>query len=158
MSSPPSTSSLSSSSSLAARVRAAAALVSGTVFGAGLAIAGMTDPRRVLAFLDPAGAWDPSLAFVLGGAVLTAFVGFRVLRARGGPSNGAAIESGSAPGIDRALLVGSAVFGIGWGLAGYCPGPAIASLAWGNAEAAWFAPAMLAAAGWQRRARRRGRL
>ncbi|KAF1046282.1 DUF6691 family protein [Xylophilus sp.] len=127
--------------------RSVAALLSGTVFGLGLSIAQMTDPRKVLGFLDVAGAWDASLLLVLGGAVAVAAAGFAwVLRRRAPvldddfqlPARGAA--------IDAPLLGGAALFGIGWGLAGYCPGPALASIAFGNAEALWFVPAL--AAGW----------
>lgn len=130
-------------------LQALAALVAGGVFGAGLAMAGMTDPLKVLGFLDVAGQWDPSLLFVLGGAVITAFVGFRIVSVRGRPLLAERLSVPDRSRIDGALVVGSALFGIGWGIGGYCPGPAIAGIGLGNAELAWFLPAMLAG-GWLR--------
>lgn len=132
------------------RLGGLAAALAGVVFGAGLALAQMVDPRKVLGFLDLAGAWDASLLFVLGGAVLVAAAGFRVVLKRTGPALGDRFHISSWTAIDRPLIVGSALFGIGWGLAGYCPGPAIASLGFGNPEALWFVPAMVAGAGLQR--------
>jgi uncharacterized membrane protein YedE/YeeE len=123
---------------------AAAALACGTLFGLGLAVAQMVDPRKVLAFLDLAGAWDASLLSVLGAAVMLAGAGFALLRRRPAPLLDTVFHPPAATALDRPLVVGSALFGIGWGLAGYCPGPAIASLGFGNAEALWFVPAMLA--------------
>lgn len=135
------------------------AALAGVVFGVGLALAQMVDPRKVLAFLDLAGAWDASLLFVLGGAVLVAAAGFRLVLKRAGPAFGDRFHISSWTAIDRPLIVGSTLFGIGWGLAGYCPGPAIASLGFGNPEALWFVPAMVAGAGLQRwQARRRAAL
>ena len=119
-----------------------AALGAGIVFGAGLAIAQMTDPRKVLAFLDFAGDWDPSLLLVLGGAVVVAAIGFAVLRKRSRPVLDLRFHLPEIARIDLRLVAGSAIFGVGWGLAGYCPGPAIASLGFGNPEAFWFVPAM----------------
>lgn len=130
--------------------RALAAALSGMVFGAGLALAQMTDPRKVQNFLDLAGAWDPSLLFVLGGAVLLATAGFRLVLRRKAPLLDYRFHLSTHQAIDAPLLLGSALFGIGWGLSGYCPGPAVASLALGNAEALWVVPAMLAGAGLQR--------
>ncbi len=130
--------------------RALAALVSGLVFGVGLALAQMTDPRKVLGFLDVAGAWDASLLFVLGGAVLLAGVAFRFVLKRRAPLLAERFQLPTATAIDRPLLLGSALFGIGWGLAGYCPGPAIASLGFGNVEALWIVPALFAGAALQR--------
>jgi uncharacterized membrane protein YedE/YeeE len=129
-----------------------AALAAGLVFGCGLALAQMIDPRKVLGFLDLAGAWDASLMFVLGGAVALTALGFRFVLRRDTPWFEQRFRLPGAAAIDPPLIVGSAIFGIGWGLAGYCPGPAIASLAFGNVEALWFVPAMLAGAGlarWQ---------
>jgi uncharacterized membrane protein YedE/YeeE len=126
-----------------ALARGAAALACGTVFGLGLAVAQMVDPRKVLAFLDVTGAWDASLLFVLGAAVMLAGIGFALLRRRTRPLLDAGFHPPAATALDAPLIVGSALFGIGWGLAGYCPGPAIASLGFGNAEALWFVPAML---------------
>jgi len=130
--------------------RALAALLAGIVFGVGLAVAQMTDPRKVLGFLDLAGAWDASLLFVLGGAVLLAGIAFRFLVKRRAPLLDPQFHLPGATAIDRPLLLGSALFGVGWGLAGYCPGPAIASLGFGNAEALWIVPALFAGAALQR--------
>lgn len=126
------------------------ALASGTVFGAGLALAQMTDPRKVLGFLDVAGAWDPSLLLVLGGAVGFSALAFRFVLRRPAPLWDERFHLPQALGVDRRLLLGSALFGAGWGLAGYCPGPAIASLALGNGELLWLLPAMLAGTALQR--------
>ena len=110
----------------------AAALLSGIVFGFGLAIAQMTDPQKVKDFLDlaaiPSGGWDPSLAFVMGGAVIVAFFGLRLDRRMPRPVAAAEFLHGSRTAIDPPLVVGAAIFGVGWGLAGFCPGPAIAGL------------------------------
>ena len=125
-------------------------LLCGLVFGLGLGVSQMVDPRKVLGFLDIAGAWDASLMLVMGGALLVAAVGFRVVLRRPSPRFGDRFHLGAARAIDAPLLTGAALFGIGWGLAGYCPGPAIASLGFGNAEALWFLPAMVAGAGLQR--------
>jgi uncharacterized protein len=126
------------------RLRALGALVAGAVFGTGLAVAQMIDPHKVLGFLDVAGAWDASLLFVLGGAVVLAGVAFRFVLRRPAPLWDDRFHLSLRQGIDAPLLLGSALFGIGWGLAGYCPGPVIASLSFGNAEAWWFVPAMVA--------------
>lgn len=131
-------------------LRAGAALLAGTVFGAGLALAQMIDPRKVLAFLDVAGDWDPSLLFVLSGAVLVAALGFRFVLRRQAPLIDDRFRLPAATAVDAALVSGAAIFGVGWGLGGYCPGPAIASLGFGNPEALWFVPAMMMGAGLQR--------
>lgn len=133
-----------------------AGLLCGLIFGLGLGVSQMVDPRKVLGFLDIAGAWDASLMFVMGGALLVAAIGFRAVLRRPTPRFGERFDLSTARRIDAPLLGGAALFGIGWGLAGYCPGPAIASLGFGNAEALWFLPAMLAGAGlqhWQARRR-----
>lgn len=120
-----------------------AALASGLVFGLGLILSGMVDPGKVLGFLDLAGFWDPSLALVMGGAVTVAAGGF-ALAGRRTPSAGP-LGPPKARGIDAPLVLGSLAFGVGWGLAGFCPGPAIVSLAGGGgAKAAVFVVAMLA--------------
>jgi uncharacterized membrane protein YedE/YeeE len=144
------------SATTAARLRpilsGLAALAAGLVFGWGLALAQMIDPRKVLGFLDLAGAWDASLMLVLGGAVALTAIGFRFVLRRDAPWFEPRFRLPAAASIDSPLILGSAVFGIGWGLAGYCPGPAIASLAFGNVEALWFVPALIAGAGlarWQ---------
>lgn len=131
-------------------------LFAGTVFGLGLAIAEMTNPLKVQAFLDLTGDWDPSLAFVMGGAVLVTLVAFRFILRRPVPFYGERFYLPTLIQINRKLLAGAALFGIGWGLAGYCPGPALATVLSGNAEAAWFVPAMLVGGALQRwQARRR---
>lgn len=119
-------------------------VIGGGLFGFGLAISGMTNPDKVLNFLDVAGTWDPSLALVMGAALAVSVPGFALLRRRGCTLAGAALPSPPSNAVDRRLLLGSALFGIGWGLAGYCPGPAIASLAHGLSEAVVLVAAMLA--------------
>lgn len=121
-----------------------AALVSGALFGVGLAMSGMTDPRRVLGFLDLFGDFDPALLFVLGGAVATTLVLFRPVLRRTRPVLAETFRLPGARHVDRTLLGGAALFGMGWGIAGYCPGPALAGLGTGSIEALWFVPAMLA--------------
>lgn len=121
-----------------------AALLSGALFGLGLAMSGMTDPRRVLGFLDLFGEFDPALVFVLGGAVATTTLLFRLVLRRGRPVLADAFTLSDLKHVDRQLLGGAALFGIGWGLAGYCPGPAVAGLGIGSVEALWFIPAMIA--------------
>lgn len=103
--------------------------IAGLLFGLGLAISGMTDPARVLGFLDLFGAWDPTLMFVLGGAVATTFIGYRLVFKRTAPIYGEAFQLPTRQDLDGRLIGGAALFGIGWGLSGYCPGPAIASIA-----------------------------
>lgn len=109
-------------------VKTAAGYLAGLLFGLGLAISGMTDPARVLGFLDIAGAWDPTLIFVLGAAVGTTFVGYRLVFARGTPLFSTQFQLPTKQELDAKLLGGAALFGVGWGLSGYCPGPAIASM------------------------------
>ena len=126
----------------------AAALASGVVFGAGLAVARMIDPQKVQNFLDvaaiPAGGWDPSLAFVMGGGMLVFFVGFRLHRLVRKPLAAPAFSYPDKTRLDLPLVVGSVLFGIGWGAAGLCPGPAIANLALTPVSAVFFVGAMLA--------------
>tara|TARA_R110001583_G_scaffold45777_1_gene143891 strand:+ start:2945 stop:3358 length:414 start_codon:yes stop_codon:yes gene_type:complete len=110
-------------------MRTLMAYAAGLLFGLGLAISGMTDPARVLGFLDIAGEWDPTLAFVLGGAVITTFIGYRLVLRRSSPFFGDKFHLPTKRELDSRLLGGAALFGIGWGLSGYCPGPAIASVA-----------------------------
>ncbi|MBQ5938938.1 MULTISPECIES: DUF6691 family protein [unclassified Massilia] len=123
------------------------ALIVGLVFGIGLIVSGMTDPSKVLGFLDLAGNWDPSLAFVMGGAILVGLLAFRVAGRRERSLLGEAMRLPSATRIDRRLVLGSLAFGAGWGLAGYCPGPALASLASGSAKPLVFTAAMVAGMG-----------
>ncbi|MFT4198694.1 MAG: YeeE/YedE family protein [Pseudoxanthomonas sp.] len=135
--------------------RSAAALAAGAVFGLGLAIAGMTDPRKVLGFLDVAGDWDPSLLLVLGSAVVVAFVGYRLVQRQPAPLFDAQFRLPRNAHIDAPLVAGALLFGIGWGIAGYCPGPAIATLAYANRELLLFLPALLLGQ-WLHRLTRRG--
>ena len=119
-------------------------LLAGLVFGLGLALSGMTSPAKVLDFLDLAGNWDPSLLFVLGGAVGVTAIVFRWILRRKKPLFSDQFFLPLAKNIDGKLIVGALIFGIGWGISGYCPGPAIASLASPNWETWIFLPAMLA--------------
>ena len=119
-----------------------AAFGAGLIFAVGLAIAGMTQPSKVVGFLDFFGQWDPSLAFVMVGAIGVHFVLFRLILKRGTPVFGGRFEVPTRKDLTPALLGGSALFGIGWGLGGFCPGPGIASLASFGAEAAVFVGTM----------------
>ena len=118
--------------------------VVGLLFGWGLLISGMTDPGKVQGFLDLAGAWDPSLAFVMGGAVLVGLFAFAVAKRRTTTFLGGALKLPTATQIDKRLVVGGLLFGIGWGLAGFCPGPGLVSLASGELKALVFVAAMVA--------------
>ncbi|HEL4265972.1 TPA: YeeE/YedE family protein [Stenotrophomonas maltophilia] len=120
-----------------------AAAVAGALFGAGLALSGMPDARRVLGFLDVAGDFDPTLMWVLASALLVSAVGQRWVLRRARPGYAARFQLPTARDVDARLLLGAALFGIGWGWAGYCPGPAIAGLAVASREALWFVPAMV---------------
>lgn len=120
------------------------ALIVGLLFGIGLIVSGMTDPAKVTGFLDLAGAWDPSLALVMGGAILVGVFAFAVARKRERSLLGAPMRLPTASKIDRRLVFGSLAFGAGWGLAGYCPGPALASLVSGGVKPFIFTLAMLA--------------
>ncbi|MDR3535449.1 MAG: YeeE/YedE family protein [Acetobacteraceae bacterium] len=124
-------------------MRIIAALLSGLVFGFGLALSGMLNPVRVLGFLDLAGAWDPSLAFVLAGAVVVSAGGYLVSRRLARPALAPTFDIPASRRIDLRLIGGAALFGIGWGMAGFCPGPAIASLSLGYGKSVLFVAAML---------------
>lgn len=126
-----------------AAFRLLAALAAGHLLGLGLAVSGMLNPAKVKAFLDVVGAWDPSLLFVLGAGVLGAFVGYRLAFALGRPPLDNRLHLPAKAQIDRPLIAGSAIFGVGWGLVGFCPGPAVSSLSTGLAPAEVFAIAML---------------
>ncbi|WP_338086742.1 YeeE/YedE family protein [Lichenicoccus roseus] len=119
------------------------ALLSGILFGLGLALSGMMDPARVLGFLDPAGSWDPTLAFVLGGAVAVSALSVMLSRRMTRPLLANRFDLPTVTRIDRPLLVGAGLFGIGWGLSGFCPGPALASLSLGLPASVVFVIAML---------------
>lgn len=123
---------------------AAVAFVAALLFGSGLALSGMLDPVRVLGFLDVAGVWDPSLAFVLGGAVTVSAIGTVFAGRMKRPALADSFDVPTGRRIDTRLVVGSALFGIGWGLAGFCPGPAIAALSLFMPKALMFVAAMLA--------------
>lgn len=118
-------------------------LALGLLFGAGLVVSGMADPAKVLNFLDLFGTWDPSLAFVMGGAVIVAFIGYRLVLRRERPLSGGAFHLPTRQDIDSRILVGPAIFGVGWGLGGFCPGPAIAALGLGAPGTLAFVPAMI---------------
>ena len=118
--------------------------VIGLIFGLGLIVSGMTDPGKVQGFLDLAGLWDPSLAFVMGGAIAVGIFAFALAKKRTRSVLGGAMHLPSAKDIDRRLVIGSLVFGAGWGLAGFCPGPAIVSAGAGQPKAMVFVLAMLA--------------
>lgn len=124
-------------------IRLLAAFAAGLLFGAGLALSGMTDPAVVLGFLDIAGVWNPTLAFVMGGALAVTFVGYRMVLGRGRAVLEPRLALPTARAIDAPLVGGAALFGVGWGLAGYCPGPAIASLAGAQPGTIVFVAAML---------------
>jgi uncharacterized membrane protein YedE/YeeE len=113
------------------------------VFGAGLILSGMTDPGKVIGFLDVFGNWDPSLAFVMGGAILVGFFAFMLAQRRATAFLGGGMHLPQRRDIDSRLVGGSLVFGIGWGLAGFCPGPALVSFGSGQEKAAVFVAAML---------------
>ena len=116
----------------------------GLLFGLGLILAGMTDPGKVIGFLDLAGAWDPSLALVMGGAIAVGVGAFALARHRTVAFLGGAMHLPTASSIDRRLVIGSLVFGAGWGLAGFCPGPALVAAGAGHWQAWLFTVAMLA--------------
>jgi uncharacterized protein len=139
----------------AAAPRLLASLASGSFFGLGLALSGMLDPSRVRGFLDVFGAWDPTLAFVLAGAVIVATIGFRLVGRRATPLLAPRFDLPAARQVDAPLVGGAAFFGIGWALSGYCPGPAVASLTFAGAPAIVVVAAMLigmlAFEAWRRR-------
>ena len=119
-------------------MRLIAAYAIGLVFGLGISISGMANPAKVLNFFDVAGSWDPSLAFVMGGALLVTFAGYRVVLRRPAPALAPAFQLPTARDLDARLLGGSAIFGIGWGIAGFCPGGALPALGTGRMEVLVF--------------------
>ena len=123
---------------------AISALLSGLVFGLGLIVSGMANPAKVLGFLDLAGAWDPSLALVMGGAIAVGFFAFLIAKNRTRSFIGAEMKLPTTSSIDSRLLAGSALFGAGWGIAGFCPGPGLVALGMGEQKAIVFVAAMLA--------------
>lgn len=124
-------------------MRAFVALAAGGLFGLGLIVSDMVNPARVLGFLDIAGAWDPTLAFVMVGALIPMAIAWRIAATRATPVCGGEFPARPAPRVDPRLLGGAAVFGAGWGLVGFCPGPALTALGTGSLEALFFTIAML---------------
>lgn len=120
-----------------------AALAAGLLFGLGLGFAQMIDPQRVIGFLDIFGIWDPTLAFVMGGAVLVTLISFRLILRRPTPLLSRKFFVPTRSDIDRPLVLGAVLFGVGWGLGGYCPGPAVAALSLGSANPFLFIAAMI---------------
>jgi hypothetical protein len=120
------------------------ALIAGLLFGLGLAVSQMIDPQRVQGFLDVAGIWDPTLLFVLGGAVGVTVIAFRFVLRRPAPFLAPQFYVTSLRSIDRPLILGSAIFGMGWAISGYCPGPGIVSLTLGTGNAILFVASMIA--------------
>ena len=116
----------------------------GLLFGLGLLLSGMTDPGKVIGFLDLSGRWDPSLAFVMGGAIAVGFFAFALAKKRTQSFLGGALHLPTSSQIDKRLLIGSALFGAGWGIGGFCPGPGLVSMAAGQPKAVAFVVAMLA--------------
>jgi uncharacterized membrane protein YedE/YeeE len=116
----------------------------GLVFGIGISISGMANPAKVLNFFDVAGTWDPSLAFVMGGALVVAFIGYKLVLKRPAPLFEANFNVPTSRAIDARLVGGSAVFGIGWGIAGFCPGGALPALGTGNIDVLIFTAALVA--------------
>jgi uncharacterized membrane protein YedE/YeeE len=120
-----------------------AEFVVGLLFGLGLMLSGMTDPGKVIGFLDLFGTWDPSLALVMGGAIMVGFFAFTVAKKRTSTFLGGAMRLPTNMDMDKKLVIGSLLFGAGWGLAGFCPGPALVSMADGQPKALVFVLAML---------------
>lgn len=125
-------------------MQALIALIAGLLFGIGLLLSGMANPTKVIGFLDLAGSWDPSLALVMAGAIGAALPAFTMARKRSTAWAGCALALPSATQIDAPLVLGSLTFGVGWGLAGYCPGPALVSLGTGSVPTVVFVLAMIA--------------
>lgn len=133
-----------------------AALIAGILFGLGLAVSQMVNPAKVLGFLDIAGRWDPSLLLVMAGGLTVTFAGYRLIQGRAAPVFAPRFELPTRRDLDRRLIGGAAIFGIGWGLVGFCPGPAFVSLAFGLEESLTFVAAMIIGAWiqhWSDRAR-----
>lgn len=120
-----------------------ACLVSGIVFGLGMAISGMTNTERVQGFLDLAGAWDPTLAFVMAGGIAVTFIGYKLILKNPAPLFNDVFHLPTRTEIDKPLLIGAILFGAGWGLVGYCPGPAIAGISYGYTATLIFVPTMI---------------
>lgn len=125
-------------------MRLLTAYLVGLVFGTGIAISGMANPAKVLNFFDVAGTWDPSLAFVMGGALIVAFIGYKIVLRRPAPMMDTTFSLPTNPRLDARLIGGSAVFGIGWGISGFCPGGALPALGTGNSDVFLFTGALVA--------------
>jgi len=125
------------------KYRLLASLASGIVFGLGMAISGMTNTDRVQGFLDLAGAWDPTLAFVMAGGMLVTFIGYKFILKNPAPLLADMFHVPTKTDIDKPLLIGAVLFGAGWGLVGYCPGPAVAGLSYGYTATLIFVPTMI---------------
>ena len=125
-------------------MRLAVAYLVGLLFGLGIMISGMANPAKVINFFDVFGTWDPSLIFVMGGAVLVTFVGYRLMLAQPGPVLERSFKLPTSTRIDARLLAGSAIFGIGWGIAGFCPGGALPAIGTGRVEVLIFVAGLLA--------------
>ena len=125
-------------------MRLISAFIVGLIFGVGIAISGMINPAKVLNFFDVAGTWDPSLIFVMGGALITTFIGYRVVLRRPAPLVEEQFQLPAGTKIDARLIGGSAVFGLGWGIAGFCPGAALPALGSGKGEVFAFVAALMA--------------
>jgi len=125
-------------------MRALSALFVGMLFGLGLTVSGMINPAKIIAFLDVAGAWDPSLLVVMASALVVSFFGYRIVLSRRAPLFGAAFQLPTKTTIDHPLIIGAGLFGVGWGLAGLCPGPAITAIALGKGEVYVFLIALVA--------------
>lgn len=126
--------------------RLTTAFVAGLVFGLGLVISGMSNPAKVIGFLDVAGGWDPTLLLVMGGALVVTIPGFWLLKRRARPLFAARFELPSRKDLDARLIAGAALFGLGWGIGGFCPGPAITALATARLDVLVFVAAMIAGA------------
>ncbi|MEZ0121832.1 MAG: DUF6691 family protein [Candidatus Reddybacter sp.] len=129
--------------SLQKKYRLLASLTSGIVFGLGMAISGMTNTDRVQGFLDLAGAWDPTLAFVMAGGMMVTFIGYKVILKNPAPLLADMFHVPTRTDIDKPLLIGAVLFGAGWGLVGYCPGPAIAGISYGYTATLTFVAFMI---------------
>lgn len=123
------------------------AFFSGTLFGAGLAVSQMTNPAKVIGFLDVTGSWDPTLAFVMGSALLVSALAFQLKRRVNAGAGLLPVSSPAPAGIDGRLILGASIFGLGWGLAGFCPGPALAALVTGSGQVVLFVGSMLGGMG-----------
>ena len=138
-------------------MKQASYLLVGLIFGLGIVIGGMANPAKVVNFFDIAGTWDPSLAFVMGGALAVTVIGYRMVLRRGAPVFGGAFELPTRRDVDARLVGGATLFGVGWGIAGFCPGGSIPALGTGHGEVFVFVAAMIGGIALVRLAGRRGR-